>query len=92
MTEGDVETMRALLKGDIGMGFKTVEALLLSDGKIEVTLVLFMMTGETLVLFVGPMEDRGKEEGFSLLMLARCVGRAATVLLILVGELVELYL
>lgn len=88
--EGDVETIWALLKGDIGMECKTVEALPLSEGKEEVALVLFIMTDETLVIFVDPVEDGEKEEGFSLLMLAKCVGGAATILLILAGELVEL--
>lgn len=88
--EGDVETMRALLKGEMGKGCKTAEALLLSEGKEEVAVVLFIMTGETLVLFVGLVEGGGKEEGFCLLMLTKCEGGAVTVLLILAGELVEL--
>lgn len=53
--EGEVETIRALVKGETGKGCKTAEALLLSDGG-EVTLVLFTMPGATLVLFVGTVE------------------------------------
>ncbi len=67
--EGDVETIRALLKGETGKGCKTVEALLLSEVGEEVTLVLFRMPGETLVLFAGTVEGGEREEGFVLLML-----------------------
>lgn len=77
--EGEVETIRALLKGDMGKGCKTAEALALSEGGEEIALVLFMMLGETLVLFVS-----------TLLMLVKCVGEAVTVSLILGGELVGL--
>lgn len=88
--EGDVETIRALLKGETGKGCKTAEALLLSEGGEEVTLMLFTMPSETLVLFAGTVEGGVREEGFVLLMLVRCVGEAVTVLWILGRELVEL--
>ena len=56
--EGDVETIRALLKGETGNGCKAAEALLLSEEEEEeeeeeVTLGLFAIPGETLVLVVG---------------------------------------
>lgn len=47
--------MRALLKGEMGEGGKTAEALLLSE-EGEVTLVLFTMWNDTLVLFVDSVE------------------------------------
>lgn len=88
--EGDVETIWALLKGETGEGCSTAEALLLSEGEEEVTLVLFRMPGETLVLFVGPVEAGERGEGFVLLMLVECIGEAVMILLIKGGELVEL--
>lgn len=88
---GDVETIRALLKGETGKGCKTAEPLLLSEGGEEGTLVLFTMPGKTLVLFEGNVEGGEKEEGFALLMLVgECVGEVVTTLLILGGELVGL--
>lgn len=86
--EGDVKMIRALLKGERGKGCKAAEAPLLSEEEEEVTLVLFAMTGETLVLFVGAVEGGEREEG--LLMLVKCVEGAVTGLLIFGGELVEL--
>lgn len=85
--EGDVETIRALLKGETGNGFKAAEDPLLSEGEEEVALVLFTIPGETLVLFV---EGGVRGEGFALLMLVKCVGEVVTGLLIVESELVEL--
>lgn len=81
--EGDVETIRALLKGERGEGCKTAEALLLSVEEEEVTLALFTMLGETLVLFVGPVGGGERGEGFVLLMVVKCVGEAVIISLIL---------
>lgn len=85
--EGDVETIRALVKGETGKGCKTAEGLL-SVGDDDVTLVLFVV-GDTLVLFVGTVDSGEREEGFVLLLLVRCVGEAETVVLILGDELEE---
>lgn len=81
--EGDTATIRALLKGETG---KATEALLLSEGEEKVTLVLFKMLGETLVLFVGTVDGWKRKESFVLLMLVKCVGEAVTALLILGSE------
>lgn len=86
--EGDVETIRALLKGETGEGCKTAGALL-SVGKEEITLVLLIL-GESLVLFVATVEVREGETGSFFLMLVKCVGEAVTVLSILGDELEEL--
>lgn len=82
-----MEMIRALLKGETGEGCSTAEALLLSEGEEEVTLVLFTMPGETLVLVVFPVEAG---ERLVLWMLVECVGEALAILLIKGGELVEL--
>lgn len=66
--EADVETIRALLKGEIGEGCRTADALLLSVGEEEVTLVLFTVLDEALVLFVGPVGGGERGEGFVLLI------------------------
>lgn len=71
------------------MGCKTAEALPLSEGLEEVTLVLFTMPGETLVLFVGTGEVGERGEGFVLVIFVKCVGETVTVLLILGEELTE---
>lgn len=72
--EGDVETIRALLKGETGEGCKAAEAVYFFEGGGEITFVLFTMPGETLVLFVGIVEDGERGESFVLLMLLKCVG------------------
>lgn len=84
--EGDVETIRALVKGETGKGCITAEVLL-SVGEEEETRVLFVL-GETLVLLVGTMDGGEREEGLAFLMLVKCVGEAVTVLLIL-GDVLE---
>lgn len=71
-----------MLKGERSKGFKTVEALL-SVG--EATLVLVIL-GETLFLFIDPVEGGEREEEFVFLTLVKCVWEAVTVLLNLGDE------
>lgn len=87
--EGEVETIRALLKGETGIECKTAEALFLSEGEEETALVLFTIGVDNPVLFAGNVEGEGREESFVLLKLVKCVEEAVTALLILGGELVE---
>lgn len=62
-----METIRALVKGETGKGFKTVETFLLSDGREETFFVLFRLLSE---LFVG-------------LVWASCRGASVTVAVLL---------
>lgn len=72
-----METMRALVKGEMGKSCKTLEVFLLSE-RIEGTLfVLFTLFSELLVLFVG-------------VMLGGCTGEKVMVLLTGETESVEL--
>ena len=76
--EGDVDTIRALVKGEAGRGCKTTEVFL-PAGKDEVSRVL-SLPGETLVLFINTAGGGETEREFVFLMLVKSVGKAVSVL------------
>lgn len=62
-----METIRALLKGEGGEGWRTAETLLSDGEKEEEETLLLFTAGESLVLFVGTVENGEGEEGFLVL-------------------------
>ena len=87
--EGDVETIRALLKGETGKGCRTPEALLLSEEEEKLTLVLFTILCKIFVFCAGTVEGWEGEGSLVLLMSVKCVWEVMTVLLILGGKIVD---